>query len=76
MRQHKIMHKIELSYLSYIRKQLQLDDFELQLLMHYTRIPIETLKRRYPHARSNMSQLLIKEAIRYKEAKGREITLG
>ena len=53
--------------INYFRKRLLLDDFELQLLMHYTRIPTETLKRRYPRAISDMSKLLIKTAIDYKE---------
>ncbi len=49
------------------RKRLMLDRFELQLLMHYIRIPLETLKRRYSHAISDMGRLLIKTAIKYKE---------
>jgi hypothetical protein len=51
-----------------LAKLLQLDLFETQLLMHYTRLPLETLKRRYSRARQDTSKLLLNAAIEFKEA--------
>ncbi len=63
---------MSLASISHFRKLLQLDLFETQLLMHYTRLPIETLKKRYHRARSDSSKLLITTAIDYIEAKERK----
>jgi hypothetical protein len=61
--------ELSLEEIREFKKRLELDDFELQLLMHRIRTPLETLKKRYKHARSNMGRLLIKTAIKYKEEK-------
>jgi hypothetical protein len=58
---------MKLEEISEFRKRLALDDFEIQLLTHHMRIPLETLKRRYSRAISDMGRLLIKTAIEYKE---------
>jgi hypothetical protein len=50
-----------------ISKRLQLDDFATQLLMHYTQLPIETLRRRLLRATSDEPKLLIETAITFKE---------
>jgi hypothetical protein len=51
-----------------LAKLLQLDLFATQLLMHYTRLPIETLKRRSSRARQDTSKLLLNAAIAFREA--------
>lgn len=69
MKKKDVPLELSLEEIREFKKRLALDDFELQLLMHRMRTPIETLKRRYKHARSDMGRLLIKTAIEYKSAK-------
>lgn len=61
--------ELSLEEIREFKTRLELDDFELQLLIHYIRISIETLKNRYLKARSDIGRLLIKTAIKYKEEK-------
>lgn len=55
--------------INYFRRKYSLDDFELTSLMHYTRIPLETLTRRYQRARSDSARQLLKIAIQYTKKK-------
>jgi hypothetical protein len=67
MEKEDVPLELALEEIREFKKRLALDAFELQLLMHRMRTPIETLKRRYSRVRSDMGRLLIKTAIKYKE---------
>lgn len=67
---HEVFESIPINEINYFRRKYSLDDFELTILMHYTRIPLETLTRRYQRARSDAARQLIKIAIQYTKKKG------
>lgn len=48
---------------------IQFDTFELEILLHYFRLPLESLKRRLPRAKSLTSKRLIETAIEFKTRK-------